>query len=171
MHSQIEDLFDEDGIRLLQRVIEYFSKSNNNLNDCGTRLRSTMTGSSVRQNLGWIPNDAGLFIYTDGTAGNTLFHFADLGASFIMANHVKPGDFAAGLDELTEEAHQLARDLVKFSGECVAIMIGRRICLAQDQVELRSAAELGDVRIPFFMVPVRSPTEVDATTQTADEAP
>jgi len=42
-----------------------------------------------------------MYIYTDETAGNTLFEFADIGAAFIMSNHVKPGDFTGGLDEVT----------------------------------------------------------------------
>jgi hypothetical protein len=96
-------------------------------------------------------------MYTDETAGNTLFQFADLVAAFIMSNHVKPDDFTAGLDELTEEAVQLAGNLVHFSSACLAIMISRRIGLTHDQVELRSACKLGDVRIPFFMVSVRDP--------------
>jgi hypothetical protein len=63
-----------------------------------------------------------MYIYTDETAGNTLFEFADTGAAFIMSNHVKPGDFTGGLDEVTE-AVGLARSLVAFSTVCLAVMI------------------------------------------------
>jgi hypothetical protein len=172
LHSQIEDRFDENNIQVFEHFIEYFSKPKNNLNVLRNKIAFHNDWEFVRQNLKSVPDDAGMFIYTDETAGNTLFHFADLIAAFIMSNHVKPDDFEAGLDELTEEAVRLAGNLVNFSSACLAIMISRRIGLTQDQVELRSASKLGDVRIPFFMVPVSSPTAVvGSTNPTADLAP
>ena len=172
LHSQIKSQFDQDTLRELQGFIGYFSKPKNNLNVLRSKISFHNNWEFARQNLRSIPSDAALFIYTDETAGNTLFQFADLGAAFIMSNHVKPGDFAAGLGELTDEALQLARNLVHFSSACLAVMIRRGIGFTQDQVDLRSAPKLGDVRIPFFMVPVRSSAAAEgATTPTADPAP
>lgn len=98
-----------------------------------------------------------------------MFHFADICAAFIMSNHVKPGDFTTGLDEVTNEAVRLAGGIICFSSACLGVMISRRVSLAEDEVELRSAPKLGDVRIPFFMVPVR-PSPAATSNRPADAA-
>jgi hypothetical protein len=168
LREEIEARFDEETMEALRNFVEYFSEPRNHLNVLRNKIAFHNDFEFAMQNLRSIPDDCHLFIYTDETDGNTLFHFADLGAAFIMSNHVKPGDFMAGLDEVTDEAIRLARNLMDFSTACLGILISLRISFAQDQVELRSAPKLGDVRIPFFMLPVQPS---DAATPTADQTP
>lgn len=164
LHEDVKSDLSDDILQSLTSFIEHFSKPANNINVLRKKISVHNDWEFARKNLRSVPNDAGLFIYTDETAGNTLFQFADLGVAFMMSNHVQPGNFAAGLGEITDEAVKLARWLLEFSSPCLAVMIRRRIEFKIDQVELRSAPKLGDVRIPFFMVPVRAPaTSEDAS--------
>lgn len=89
-----------------------------------------------------------------------MFHFADICAAFIMSNHVKPGDFTTGLDDVTNEAVRLAGGIICFSSACLGVMISRRVSLAKDEVELRSApnSEMCEYRSSWFRcgrVPLR----------------
>lgn len=169
LHQQIERCLDKNTIDALREFVEYFSQPKNNLNVLRNKISFHNDWEFSRQNLRSIPDDAALFIYTDETAGNTLFQFADICAAFIMSNYAKPGDFTTGLDEVTNEAVRLAGRIICFSSACLGVMISRRVTLTEEEVELRSAPKLGDVRIPFFMVPVR-PSAAAASNRPADAA-
>lgn len=168
MHAKMKDQFDDVTLKALDKFDRYFAQPSNNMNVLRKKISFHNDWEFARQNVGSIPDDADLFIYTDETVGNTFFQFADLGIALIMSNSADPGDFTgglgkatdealelAGLGKITDEAIELARCVLRFSSACLGIMISRHIKLTQDQVEVHSACKLGDVRIPFFMVPVR----------------
>jgi hypothetical protein len=164
IHAKMNDQFDDVTLKALDKFHDYFTQPSNNMNVLHKKISFHNDWEFARQNVGSIPDDADLFIYTDETVGNTFFQFADLGIALMMSNSADPADFTGGLGEVTElaglgkitdEAIELARCVLRFSGACLGIMISRHINFTQDQIEVHSACKLGNVRIPFFMVPVR----------------
>ena len=168
LHAKMKDQFDDVALETLDKFENYFTQPSNNMNVLRKKISFHNDWEFARYNVGSIPNDADLFIYTDETVGNTFFQFADLGVALMMSNSVDPGDFTsalgktadeivelAGLGKITDEAIELARCVLHFSSACLGIIMSRHINFTQDQIELHSACGPGDVRIPFFMVPVR----------------
>jgi hypothetical protein len=168
MHAKMKDKFDDVSLKALDKFHSYFAQPSNHMNVVRKKISFHNDWEFARQNVSSIPSDANLFIYTDETVGNTFFQFADLGIALMMSNSVDPGDFSggfsettdeaielAGLGKITDEAIDLARCVLRFSSACLGIMISRHMSLAEDQIEVHSAPKMGDVKIPFFMVPVR----------------
>jgi hypothetical protein len=98
-----------------------------------------------------LPDDVPLFIYSDETVGNTLFHFADLGVAWMMSSHIKIGEFPTGLDIITDEALELARNLIHFSSACLGVLLRCHVPSVEEEVEVEPISGIEDARIPFFM--------------------
>jgi hypothetical protein len=79
LESKLEGEFDEHVRASIQKFLTYFANPGNNTNVLRKKIAFHNDWEFVRQNVKSLPGDAALFLYSDGTVGNTLFHFADLG--------------------------------------------------------------------------------------------
>jgi hypothetical protein len=151
--SLISKMLDKPELDALGRFLTYFSNPKSNIRMLRHKVAFHNDWKFAMRNLRAVPGDAALFIYSDGTVGNTLFHFSDLGMAFVMSDHTKPGEFPAGLDVIQDEVLALSRDLLRFSSACLALILRRYVGPSEDQIELDNVARLGEPRIPFFMAP------------------
>jgi hypothetical protein len=68
-----------------------------------------------------------------------------------MANHVQAGEFASGLDVITDEVVKLARQFMRFSSARLGLLLRSYVPFVEEELEVQPICGIEDARIPFFM--------------------
>jgi hypothetical protein len=151
LHAKLQDDFDEQIRTCFKEFMNYFERPSNNINVLRKKVAFHYDWEFARRNLRSLPSDVSLSIYTDETVGNTFFQFADFGVAWMMANHVQPGEFASGLDVITDEALELAKNFIRFSTACLGLLLRSHVPFVEEEWEVHPTCGLEDARISFFM--------------------
>lgn len=152
LHSTLNSELDEHAVDAMNQFMTYLKDKSNKMHILRNKSSFHNDWEFATKGLESLPDDAALFVHTDGKSINTLFHFADLGAAFAMTHCVTPSDFEKGLDAITDEAIELANHLICFSTSCLGVLLRRHhVPMTEDHVQVCTAYRAAEARIPFFI--------------------